>query len=56
MTSNNINVKQLESQAKLESIQMNSSKTVAPKRLSIIDRGKSWVKNFENFIKFLNKL
>lgn len=44
MTSNNTtNVKQLESQARLDSIQMNSSKTVAPKRLSIIDRGKSWV-------------
>lgn len=39
------NVRQHESQhrAKLDSIQMNSSKTVAPKRLSIIDRGKSWV-------------
>jgi len=35
---------QNESQPRLDSIQMNSSKTVAPKRLSIIDRGKSWVK------------
>lgn len=50
MTSNNTNVKQLESQAKLESIQMNSSKTVAPKRLSIIDRGKSWVTKKLSFI------
>ena len=42
---------QNESQAKLDSIQMNSSKTVPPKRLSIIDRGKSWVK--KSFFSFL---